>query len=180
MKSFHRAFEKTRSFDPMKNWSFLWFVSVVVFSCTSRSERAAHYNDRIIMTQKSIVDALVVMDSVFSDTNATADWIDLHYANLQAQVKRSILALDSIGPYQEDPSFQLSAKELFRFYEALVGVEYKKLVEIKLLPAEIVNVAIVDSNLAIQDRIFTQSRIAQERFFKVQEEFGKKYNLDFE
>jgi len=25
-----------------------------------------------------------------------------------------------------------------------------------------------------------QSKIAQERFYKAQEEFGKKYNLDFE
>ena len=171
---------KTLSFDPMKKWIFLLFVSVLLWSCASKSERAAQYNDRIIMTQKSIVDALVVMDSVFSDTNATMDWIDLHYANLQAQVKRSILALDSIGPFQEDPSFQLSARELFRSYEALVGNEYKTLVEIKLLPAESVNVAIVDSNLAVQERIFLQSKIAQERFYKAQEEFGKKYNLDFE
>jgi hypothetical protein len=164
----------------MKKLSFLFAFSILIWSCASRSERAAQYNDRIISTQKSIVDALVVMDSVFSDTNATMDWIDLHYANLQAQVKRSILALDSIGPFQEDPSFQISARELFRSYEALVGIEYKRLVEIKLLPAESVNVAVVDTNLAIQERIFMQSRIAQERFYKAQEEFGKKYNLDFE
>jgi hypothetical protein len=164
----------------MKQLSFLLSLSVLMWSCASRSERAAQYNDRIITTQKSIVDALVVMDSAFSDTNATMDWIDLHYANLQAQVKRSILALDSIGPFQEDPSFQLSARELFRSYEAMVGIDYKKLVEIKLLPAESVNGAIVDSNLAIQERIFMQSNIAQERFYKAQEEFGKKYNLDFE
>lgn len=164
----------------MKKLSFLFAFSILIWSCASRSERAAQYNDRIISTQKSIVDALVVMDSVFSDTNATMDWIDLHYANLQAQVKRSILALDSIGPFQEDPSFQISARELFRSYEALVGIEYKRLVEIKLLPAENVNVAVVDTNLAIQERIFMQSRIAQERFYKAQEEFGKKYNLDFE
>ena len=172
--------KKTLSFDLMKKLIFLLFVAVLLCSCASKSERAAQYNDRIITTQKSIVDALVVMDSVFSDTNATIDWIDLHYANLQAQVKRSILALDSIGPFQEDPSFQLSARELFRSYEALVGIEYKTLVEIKLLPSESVNVAIVDSNLAVQERIFLQSRIAQERFYKAQEEFGKKYNLDFE
>ena len=95
-------------------------------------------------------------------------------------MKRSILALDSIGPFQTDPSLQLSAKELFRTYEALVDFEYKKLVEIKLLPAESVDIAIVDSNLAIQDRISIQSRIAQERFYKAQEEFGKKYNIEFE
>jgi len=151
-----------------------------VISCASRAERAADYNDRIVGTQRSIVDALVVMDSTFSDTNITKEWVDLNYADLQARVKRAILALDSIGPFQEDPSLQLSAKELFRSYEALVDFEYKKLVEIKLLPDVSVDMAIVDSNLAVQERIFTKSKTAQERFYKAQEEFGKKYNLEFE
>jgi hypothetical protein len=179
-KGYPNLSKKTLRFEAMKKLSLALSLSILMWSCASRSERAAQYNDRIITTQKSIVDALVVMDSAFSDTNATMDWIDLHYASLQAQVKRSILALDSIGPFQEDPSFQLSARELFRSYEALVGIEYKKMVEIKLLPAESVNVAIVDSNLAIQERIFMQSNIAQERFYKAQEEFGKKYNLEFQ
>jgi hypothetical protein len=159
---------------------FSVFIAMIVMSCASRAERAADYNDRIVGTQKSIVDALVVMDSTFSDTNATKEWVDLNYADLQARVKRAILALDSIGPFQEDPSLQLSAKELFRSYEALVDFEYKKLVEIKLLPDVSVNMAVVDSNLAVQERIFMQSKIAQERFYKAQEEFGKKYNLEFE
>jgi hypothetical protein len=159
---------------------FSVIIAMIVMSCASRAERAADYNDRIVGTQKSIVDALVVMDSTFSDTNTTKEWVDLNYADLQARVKRAILALDSIGPFQEDPSLQLSAKELFRSYEALVDFEYKKLVEIKLLPDVSVDMAIVDSNLAVQERIFMQSKIAQERFYKAQEEFGKKYNLEFE
>jgi hypothetical protein len=159
---------------------FSVIIAVVAVSCASKSERAADYNDRIVGTQKSIVDALVVMDSTFSDTNATKEWVDLNFADLQARVKRAILALDSIGPFQEDPSLQLSAKELFRSYETLVDFEYKKLVEIKLLPDQSVDMAIVDSNLVVQERIFMQSKIAQERFYKAQEEFGKKYNLEFE
>jgi len=159
---------------------FSVITAMIVMSCASRAERAADYNDRIVGTQKSIVDALVVMDSTFSDTNTTKEWVDLNYADLQARVKRAILALDSIGPFQEDPSLQLSAKELFRSYETLVDFEYKKLVEIKLLPDVSVDMAIVDSNLAVQERIFMQSKIAQERFYKAQEEFGKKYNLEFE
>ena len=164
----------------MKRMLFSVIVVATVVSCASKSERAADYNDRIVGSQKSIVDALVVMDSTFSDTNATKEWVDLNYADLQARVKRAILALDSIGPFQEDPSLQLSAKELFRSYEALVDFEYKKLVEIKLLPDISVDMAIVDSNLAVQERIFMHSKIAQERFYKAQEEFGKKYNLEFE
>ncbi len=164
----------------MKPFVHFLFIALFAQACTSSAERAAGYNDRIIGEQKAIIDDLVFMDSTFNDTNATKEWVGLNYANLQAQVKRSVLALDSIGPFQTDPSLQLSAKELFRTYEALVDFEYKKLVEIKLLPAESVNIAIVDSNLAIQDRISIQSRIAQERFYKAQEEFGKKYNIEFE
>lgn len=164
----------------MKRLFLFVLMGALVQACMSRAERAADYNNRIVAEQKSIVDALVVMDSTFSDTNATKEWVDLNYANLQAKVKKAIIALDSIGPFQADPSMQLSAKELFRSYEALVDFEYKKLVEIKLLPAESVDVAIVDSNFAIQERIFTESKIAQERFYKAQEEFGKKYNLEFE
>lgn len=153
---------------------------MIVSSCMSRAEKAADYNDRIIGEQKEIINALVVMDSTFGDTNATREVVGLNYANLQASVKKAILGLDSIGPFQQDPSLQLSAKELFRSYEQLIDFDYKKLVEIKLLPAESVDVAIVDSNFAVQERIFMQSKVAQERFYKAQEEFGKKYNLEFE
>jgi hypothetical protein len=149
-------------------------------SCQSRSEKAANYNDSIIGYQKSIVDALVLMDSTFSDTNATRDRVGYSYANLQSKVKLSILALDSVGSFQKDPSLELAARELFRSYEELVDNDYKKLVEIKLLPAESVDVAIVDSNFAIQSNIHLQSKIAQEKFLQAQMEFGKKFHLEFE
>lgn len=159
---------------------FYLLMAVAIVACTSRAEKAASYNDRIIGQQKAIVEALVQMDSAFSDTNASKELVGYQYAHLQAKVKQAILGLDSIGPFQQDPSLQLSAKELFKAYEQLIDSDYKMLVEIKLLPAESVNVAIVDTNFAVQERIFMQSKIAQERFYKAQEEFGKKYNLEFE
>jgi len=165
----------------MNRFVFLLVIlALSIVACTSRAEKAANYNDRIIGQQKAIVEALVLMDSAFSDTNASKELVGYQFAHLQAQVKHAILGLDSIGPFQQDPSLQLSAKELFRSYEQFIDVDYKMLVEIKLLPAESVDVAIVDTNFAIQERIFMQSKIAQERFYKAQEEFGKKYNLDFE
>ncbi len=163
-----------------RNLLLLSILMIAFASCSSRAEKAAGYNDRIVEHQKAIVDALVLMDSTFNDTNATAEVVGYHYASLQAKAKHAILGLDSIGSFEEDPSLQLSARDLFRSYEQLIDFDYKKLVEIKLLPAESVNVAIVDSNFAVQERIFMQSKIAQERFYKAQEEFGKKYNLEFE
>lgn len=169
------------SFGSMNRTVILLMLLVTgIVACTSRAEKAAGYNDRIIGQQRAIVEALVQMDSTFSDTNASKELVGYQYAHLQAKVKQAILGLDSIGPFQQDPSLQLSARELFRSYEQLIDLDYKKLVEIKLLPAESVNVAIVDTNFAVQERIFMQSKIAQERFYKAQEEFGKKYNLEFE
>jgi hypothetical protein len=165
----------------MKKILFLLIATAIILTaCQSRSEKAASYNDSIIGYQKSIIDALVLMDSTFSDTNATIDRVGYSYANLQSKVKLSILALDSIGPFQKDPSLQLAARELFRSYEELIDNDYKKLIEIKLLPAESVNVAIVDSNFAIQSHIHLQSKIAQEKFLQAQMEFGKKFHLEFE
>ncbi len=165
----------------MKKIHILLFAAMIGFSsCQSRSEKAANYNDNIIEYQKSIIDALVLMDSTFSDTNATEDRVGYSYANLQSKVKLSILALDSIGSFQKDPSLELAARELFRTYEDLVDNDYKKLVEIKLLPAESVNVAIVDSSFAIQSNIHLQSKVAQEKFLQAQLEFGKKFRLEFE
>lgn len=164
----------------VKLTTFFLSAMIVLASCTNRAEKAAEYNDSIIQHQKSIIDALEGMDSIFVDSNATKDRVGYSYANLQSKVKLAILALDSIGSFQKDPSLQLSARDLFREYEELVDVDYKKLVEIKLMAAESVDVAVVDSNFAIQSHIHLQSKIAQERFLKAQEEFGKKFHLEFE
>jgi hypothetical protein len=162
--------------------TYFYFLSAVLLfsSCANRAEKAAEYNDSIIQYQKSIVDALVEMDSTFSDTDATRDRVGYSYANLQLKVKLAIQALDSIGSFQKDPSLQLSARELFREYEELVDNDYKRLVEIELLPAESVSVAVVDSNFVIQSHIHLQSKIAQDKFLNAQEEFGKKFHLEFE
>lgn len=153
---------------------------IALSGCSSRAERAAEYNDSIINYQKSIIDALVQMDSLFADSNATRDKLGYSYANLQSRVKLAILAIDSIGPFQKDPSLQISARDLFRNYEELVDHDYKKLVEIKLLAPESVSMEVVDSNLAIQNHIHLQSKIAQDKFLNAQLDFGKKFHLEFE
>lgn len=167
---------------PMKHNSiFIFFGLIIAISgCTSRAERAAEYNDSIINYQQSVIDALVQMDSLFADSNATKDKVGYSYANLQSKVKLAILAMDSIGPFQKDPLLQLSARELFRSYEELIDNDYKKLVEIKLLPAESVSMEVVDSNLMIQNHIHLQSKVAQDKFLNAQLDFGKKFHLEFE
>lgn len=152
----------------------------IIASCTSRADRAARYNDSIILHQKTVIDSFEKMDSVFRDSTAVKESVDYHYATLQSNVKLAILALDSIGPFQKDPSLQLAAKDLFRVYETIVDKDYKSLKMIKLLSPEQINQEIADSSLAIQSRVHLVSTQAQEKFLTSQIDFGKKFNLEFE
>jgi seryl-tRNA synthetase len=142
------------------------FLLLALVGCKNRAERAAEYNDSIIVYQKNIISALENMDSTFRDTNCTAEGVGQAYFKLQSQVKTSIVALDSI--------------DLFRQYEDLVDKDYKKLLEIKLLPASSVSVGVSDTNNAVQLRIHHLTKMSQEKFLVVQSEFGKKYHLELE
>lgn len=166
----------------MKKWisAFAWLSMLLTTACSHRSERAAEYNDSIVNQQMNIIRAFDLVDSTLNDTLVQPDRLDYAFMNLQATVKRGLLALDSIGSFQKDPSLGLAAKELFRSYEGLAGVEYKLLLGIKRLPTDQITQAVADSSLAIQQRILNTSKIAQERFLKEQEAFGAKYNLEFE
>lgn len=158
----------------------LTILTVAIFfaSCTNRAERAAEYNDAIIGYQKQIIDAFDLMDSTIRDSSANKDRFDFAYANLQSKVKLGILGLDSVGSFQKDPSLQLAAKELFRQYETLVDNEYRTLLRIRQLPDHSITTALSDTSNSVQTRIFSLSKVSQDKFLRTQTEFGKKYRLE--
>lgn len=149
-------------------------------ACSKKAQQAAEYNDAIVNQQMNIVHAFDLLDSTLKDNVAAKQQADYAYANLDAQVKRSILALDSIGSFNKDPQLQSAARELFRAYEDVTVEQYHQLLELKYLPAEAVTVAIADSSSALQKHIHDKTQAAQERFLKAQEDFGKKYKLSFQ
>ena len=67
------------------------------------------------------------------DSVASKDMVEFSYVDMQSTIKRSIIALDSIGPFENDPILQNAARSLFKTYDSLVTADYKKLLEIKLL-----------------------------------------------
>jgi hypothetical protein len=169
----------------MKTRSLLWIVFLgtsllVLAACGRKAEAAAEYNDKIISRQLSIIKAFELMDSTLRDTSASVDRIDYAYLNLNSKIKEARLALDSIGSFQQDPSFQLSAKELFEAYEMLIEEEYRTLSDIHRIDSELVTEAVADSANAAAQRVLEKTKEIQEKFVKAQDEFGKKYNLIFE
>ena len=153
-------------------------LAVLMANCTNRAERAAEYNDAIIGYQEQIIHAFDIMDSTIRDSSANKDRFDFAFANLQSKIKLGILGLDSVGSFQKDPSLQLAAKELFREYESLVESEYRTLLRIRQLPPESITTALSDTSNSVQTRIFSLSKVSQDKFLRTQSEFGKKYRLE--
>ncbi len=153
-------------------------LTILMVSCTNRAERAAEYNDAIIGYQKQIIEAFDILDSTIRDSSANKDRFDFAYANLQSKVKLGILGLDSVGSFQKDPSLQLAAKDLFRQYETLVEKEYRTLLRIRQLPEENITLELSDTSNSVQTRIFSLSKVSQDKFLRTQTEFGKKYRLE--
>lgn len=157
------------------------FLSVIfllgIVGCRSLNEEAADYNNRVIELQRNIVDDLSLMDSTLRDPRASKERTEYHYARLQACVKHSILALDSVGSFNNDPLLLVGARSLFRAYEEMIDKDYRLLVNYKLIPPELVTLAIQDSSIAVQNEIRKLAQTAQDEFSIVQKEFAVKLNL---
>jgi hypothetical protein len=176
MRLLHRRFlMKTLNHSLIIALAILSFVS-----CTRKAEQAAQYNDIIIQRQKDIIAAFDRFDSTFADSIASEDEVEFAFVNMQSNIKHSILSIDSIGPFQNDPLLQQSARDLFTAYDIMVEDNYRILKDIKLMPAESITAPMIDTTISVQIRIHDVSKLAQEKFLKAQEEFGKKYNLTFE
>jgi hypothetical protein len=149
-------------------------------SCVRKSQLAAEYNDSIIGLQERIVKAIGNLDSTLSNNSLTAAQLDIAMAALKVDVNHGLLALDSIGPFEKDPSLKVAATDLFVQYESFANNEYKELVRISKMPSDSITNSIVDTTIVLKQRINQLAKAAQDKFMFEQIEFGKKYHLDFE
>jgi hypothetical protein len=156
----------------------LFVINALFFSCRDVNADAAEYNNRVIRLQKKITDDLSLLDSTLRDTRASKERTQYHYARVQAGVKHSILSLDSVGSFNNDPLLLLGARNLFRSYEKIIDEDYRRLIEFKHLPAEAVTLAIQDSSIEVQNEIRKASQMAQDEFILVQKEFALKFHLE--
>jgi hypothetical protein len=149
-------------------------------ACVHKSELAAEYNDSIIGLQEKIVDAIDNLDSTLNKSELTATQLDLAMTALKVDIAHSLLALDSIGSFEKDPSLKVAAQELFGQYQSFANTEYVELVRISKLPLDSINNVVVDTTIELKQRINTLAKMAQDKFMFAQIEFGKKHHLEFE
>ena len=159
-------------------WLALSLCMPMLMACVNRAEQAAAYNDRIITYENAIMDSFDRLDSSFADHSGSFEKLDYEFASLQAKIKQSKLAIDSIGPFRHDPNLQIAARQMFSSLDNLVENDYRKLITlVKLNDSLRVQPAIADSENVIRQRIQINFSACMTDFVTVQKEFGKKYNV---
>ena len=99
---------------------------------------------------------------------------------LDSTIESSLKWSEQLGPFEGDSNFQMELVDWLSTHGRFAHSDYKKLIEIKLLPLDSVQVSDSDSSLIIQERIRAQSRMAQDALVNAQIEFGRLYHLEFE
>lgn len=97
-------------------------------------------------------------------------------STIESNLKRS----EELGPFEGDSNLQMELFDWLSTHRRFARSDYNKLIEIKLLPLDSVQVSDSDSSLVIQERIRAQSRVAQDALVNAQVEFGRLYHLEFE
>jgi len=146
----------------------------------SMPERAAEYNNHVARIHQDLVSHLVVMDSALAKVPADSSALGNSIRQLDESIKKALKEAETIGPFEDDVRLQISLLDWLSAYQVMTGSDYKKLIEIKLLPLDSVHVSDSDSSLVIQERLRARSRVAQDAFLNAQIEFGRLYHLEFE
>lgn len=163
----------------MKNYAFLLFLLFIgLASCTSRSDKAAAYNDSIIEKQSAVIIAFDKLDASMTDLDDEGMAAD--YLILRGRVKESIQMLDSLGPFQDDTALLEASKSLFNGYDQLMEVEYGELIDILDASDSVFSVETQQKAYQLQSEIFTKLKTLHSEFTEEQRAFGERYNVIFE
>lgn len=163
----------------MKNLHLLLVAfCFALISCTSRSDKAAAYNDSIIEKQTAVIIAFDQLDAAMTDLNE--EEMSANYLILRGRVKESIQMLDSLGKFQDDEDLLKASKDLFQGYDELMEEEYGELINILAADDSSFTPEVQQRAYALQTEIFSQMKQLHQNFTAEQRSFGERYNVIFE
>ena len=164
----------------MKNilvWVFC--IGLLSFaSCNNQSEKAADYSDEIIIHQIEIIDAIDSLKTSFRKYNK--DDMSYAYVDLQKSVSDGMRKVNGLKPFAKDSIYLNEAKVLFKTYESLSENEFPMIIELLNIPDTSFTTNNQTTVFKLQGQINDQLNEAHERFMAAQEDFGKKFKVEFE
>lgn len=147
-------------------------------ACTSRSQQAAAYNDRVIDQQFRIIHAVEGLDTLLVSRDAAL--MDDALVLVKSEVIRANRLLDSLGAFQKDSTLLMGARSLFGSYDHLSQGAYADMVSLLKVDAPLDTAQHITKIYELQAQIHADRQAAYETFYTAQQAFGKKFALNFE
>jgi|AntRauTorcE11897_2_1112592.scaffolds.fasta_scaffold15425_2 glutathione peroxidase-family protein len=162
----------------MKRIYWMMTLTVLLFACNRKAEKAADYNDNINRLQYKVMEKINDMDSSLVEYDA--DQLEIAHLELKAEIRRSLQGLRDLGPFTQDSALYTASEDLFKFYKEVSDEEYERVVEIMSLPDSSFTAAEQEHASAIFDTIQVRFETQHEDFKKVQQNFIEEYRLTVE
>ncbi|GAB4278335.1 MAG: hypothetical protein Kow0068_01950 [Marinilabiliales bacterium] len=155
--------------------SILFFTGLLFTSCGPDKKRAVDYNDNIVIEQINIVNNMQFLFDTFEEYDSLE--MEKAYAKLLKSIEEALFKAKNLEPFDNDETFKNHAIDLFSEYKNVTENEYRKMIDILLLPDSLYD----DQQIAIWDSLnkagMEKLNNALEKFNDYQKVFAEKYDI---
>ena len=157
---------------------FLFILSLVLItfsSCNRNNVKPEVYNDSLVLHQIRVVEKADKLQDAY-DSYVEKEMLYRH-KELSSQINSSILAVETMEPFNGDDTYKNAALEMLNGYKKLLNNEYKAAEKILEQPDSLYS----DGDEARLEMLYKQidkiSSTYNSDFKKAQETFSKKYKI---
>ena len=152
----------------MKKITFILGLFLSATFSFASDNPAIDYNDKIIIEQNKIGTSIKAFSQ--NPNDFTLD-------NIHQQVKKSLVILDEMQPFNGNKKFLKSAKNLFKFYLSITQNEYKEMLDL-IINKNNESSEVVNNKITILgDKISKKEDPLDDKFQTAQIAFAKENNF---
>lgn len=153
----------------------LWGLNT---GCQNSTKSPVDYNNEIIDNQSKIIQKIINLSNSFDKRDANE--MENLYQVLKKQIDESIDTISNLDEYEGNTQFRDASIKLFKFYQSVVGKEYREMIDILKKKDSELSQKDVDRIDALTIDISKREEGLDEEFAKVQKEFADKYNIQIQ
>ncbi len=153
----------------------LTLVLIVLSSCNRKNIKPEVYNDSLVMHQIRVVEKADKLQDAFG--SFVEKEMQYRHKELSNQINASILAVETMAPFNEDETYKTAALDMLNGYKKLLNKEYKAAEKILAQPDSLYS----DGDEARLEMLYKQidmlSSTFNSDFKKAQEKFSKDHKI---
>lgn len=155
----------------------IFLVSALPFLVSAQNKDAAiAYNDYLVDLQNRIGSKILIMNSEVGKEGSTLETAMVYLNDAIKETRDVIKLAEKVSDFEGNVSLRNSMLALFRYYERVFSVEYKRMIEIVYDPN--LDDAMLEEMNVILTRVTEEEKVLDLKFAEEQTNFAKRYGFD--